>query len=83
MVAAAALVLLEWLAMKDNHCGDECHGWSAVWCAGCGSVAPCARNDCPSCHDVLQETQARREEMKSFGGSRVFASRPLRLQKRL
>lgn len=46
---------------EQNHA--ECHGWSSVWCAGCGTVAPCARQDCPSCGEhpeLLKEAQDRR-----------------------
>lgn len=41
----------------------RCHGWACVFCAGCGVVAPCAREDCPSCGqhpEVLQEATERR-----------------------
>jgi hypothetical protein len=41
----------------------RCHGWSCVCCAACGVVAPCAREDCPSCGEhpeILQEATERR-----------------------
>lgn len=41
----------------------RCHGWSAVSCAVCGVVAPCARDDCQSCGEypeTLQEATERR-----------------------
>ncbi len=48
------------------HHPERCHGWSVVSCAGpnCGLVAPCARQDCPSCGEhpeILQEAIERRE----------------------
>jgi hypothetical protein len=51
--------------MSHNGCpkAGRCHGWSVVSCLACGVVAPCAREDCPSCGEspeILQEATERR-----------------------
>jgi hypothetical protein len=57
------------MTMSNAHLTNECestgrcHGWSCVSCAGCGIIAPCAREDCPSCGqdpEILREATARR-----------------------
>lgn len=52
-------------AGRQDACAStgRCHGWSAVYCAGCGTVAPCARVDCSSCGqhpEILREATERR-----------------------
>ncbi len=49
--------------IRADVCRSTCHGWSCVFCARCGPVAPCALEECPSCGDhpeLLREADLRR-----------------------